>query len=271
MGSRRSALDDEWAGLTAIVTAWGRRMTYRPRALSVSSVQLYARCPAQWKQRYVDGLVQPTNRYLAFGTAFHRALEAEHKGEDAERALIAAWNAADGALAASGQTLLPGKAYALLLLDEYKRRGLGGKSGIPERKFTLAFPSERVPVPLTGYIDLLLPERRRFREYKTTSGASWTAEKIALEHQLHVYGWAYQRLFSHRPDCAEYVIFGTREPTVNVVEAAPSPDGFRLFEQAAALTWDGIVNERFDGCGTCALCTPPVKKQTAGPSFVWEE
>ena len=246
-------------------------MTYRPRALSVSSVQLYAACPARWKARYVDGLVEPSSPAMLFGTAFHRALEAEHSGADAERALITAWNAADEALTANGQMLRPGKAHALTLLDAYKARGLGGKSGIPEHKFVLPFPSSTIPIPVTGYIDLLLPEQRRFREFKTTSGTSWTAEKIALELQLHVYGWAYQRLFRHRAECAEYVIFGTVAPTIDVIEAVPSPEGFRLFEQAAALVWDGITHERFDGCGMCKeLCAPPAERPSNGPTVAWE-
>lgn len=247
-------------------------MTYRPRALSVSAVQLYATCPAQYRQRYVERLVSPINPPLMFGKAFHAALEAEHRGENSELALVQAWNRAESDLAASGQTMHPGKAHALALLDEYKARGLGGRCGIPERKFTLRFPTSEIPVPLTGYVDLLLPEQRRFREYKTTSTTTWTADKVALQHQLHVYGWAYQRIFNHRVECAEYVIFGTKAPTVEVIEAAPSPDGFRLFEIAAAATWRGVVAGRFDGCGECKeLCKPPTEKPKAGPSFDWEE
>lgn len=247
---------------------------YRPRALSVSAVQLYVRCPAQYRQRYVERLVTPTNPPLLFGTVFHGALEAEHRGEDSERALVQAWNHYDAVLAASGQQLRPDKVHALALLDEYKQLGLGGKSGIPERKFTLPFPTPEIPVPLTGYIDLLLPEQRRFRELKTTSAASWTATKVALEHQLHVYGWAYQRLFNHRATCAEYVIFRTDRVQVDVIEAVPSPDGFRLFEVAAAAVWRGVVEERYDGCGekSCETCTPKVEREGAnGPTFTWTE
>lgn len=247
-------------------------MTYRPRHLSVSAVQLYATCPAQFRQRYVDRLVQPTNRYLAFGRAFHAALEAEHRGDNSERTLIAEWNMREAELTASGQTLAPGKAHALALLDAYKARGLGGKLGEPERKFSLPLPLANVPVPVLGFIDLPIPEQRRFREFKTTSGTSWTATKIALEHQLHVYGWAYQRIYGHRVECAEYVIFGTTTPTVEVIEGYPSPDGFRVFERAAELVWEGIVNDRYDGCGECKeLCKPPVEQPSNGPTFVWDE
>lgn len=247
-------------------------MAYRPRALSVSAVQLYVRCPAQYRQRYVDGLVRPSSVPMLFGTVFHAALEAEHKGESSERALVASWNSTNAALAASGQELHPGKAHALALLDEYKRLGLGGKMGVTERKFMRRLPLSSVPVPIVGYVDLTIPERRRFREFKTTSTTSWTAEKIGMEFQLHVYGWDYQQTYRHRPDCAEYVIFGTKQPTVTVIEAAPSPDGLRLFEQAAGLVWQGIVEQRYDGCGECPeLCKPPVEKPSNGPTIEWEE
>lgn len=243
-------------------------MTFRPRHLSVSSVQLFARCPAQWKARYVDKLAQPSTPPMLFGKAFHAALEAEHRGLDSERALIDAWNAGDAALAASGQAMHPGKAHALALLNRYRAAGFGGPMGEPERKFLLPLPSRLVPVPVMGFIDLPIPERRRFREFKTTSMTTWTPEKIALEHQLHVYGWAYQNLYRHRPEMAEYAIFGTTQPTLDVYEAVPSPDGFRLFEKAAEAVWKAIVEQRFDGCMACEFCKPPSAK--AGPSIAWE-
>jgi GNAT superfamily N-acetyltransferase len=247
-------------------------MAYRPRALSVSAVQLYARCPAQYRRRYVERLVEPSSPEMLFGTAFHKALQAEHEGRNAERALVAAWNEAEAALAAGGRAMLCGKAHALALLDAYRNLGLGGQHGIPERKFTLPFPDPHIPVPLTGYIDLLLPERRRFREFKTTSSKAWTDIKVQGEHQLHVYAWAYQRLFRHRVETAEYVIFGTVQPTVNVIEAVPSADGFRLFEQAAALTWRGVVNGYYQPCGTCReLCNPPAEREPSGPTIDFGE
>lgn len=244
---------------------------YRPRHLSVSSVALFERCPAQWKRRYVDRQPEPPSVPMIFGKTFHATLEAEHRGEDSERALVAAWNAADAALAVSGQALAPGKAHALALLDEYKRLGLGGRMGRPEHKFLIPLPTFKVPVPVLGYVDLLLPERRRFREFKTTiSPSSWTPTKVALEHQNHVYGRAYQHAEGHWPEAAEYVIFGTGAPTVEVIEAAPQPDGFRLFVKSCEGVWKAILEQRFDGCGTCPeLCKPPAEAKP-GPTFAWE-
>lgn len=241
---------------------------FRPRHLSVSSVSLFERCPAQWKRRYVDKLAEPTSVPMLFGIVFHKALEAEHRGDDSERALIAAWNAAEHSIAASGQQLHPGKTHALALLDEYRRLGLGGQMGKPEHKFVIPLPTFKVPVPVLGYVDLLLPDRRRFREFKTTSTTSWNATKIALEHQNHVYGRAYQAAEGHWPEAAEYVIFGTGNPTVELIEATPQPDGFRLFVKSCEGVWKAITEQRYDGCGKCDVCKPPVAKD--GPTLDME-
>lgn len=248
-------------------------MSWRPKYLSVSSVALYVRCPLQFKTRYVERLVTPSNPPMLFGKTFHAALEAEHRGQDSEATLIAEYNRQQATLDAAGLGQMPSKMHALKLLDMYRDLGLGGRLGEPERKFVRRLPMANIPVPVLGYMDLPIPERRRLREFKTTSTASWTLTKIMLEHQLHVYGWAYQGEYHHRPECVEYVIFGTQNPTVEVIEAASSPDGLRLFEIAAEGTWRGILAGNFDGCGECDVCSPPSETPAANgsPSFVWED
>ena len=245
---------------------------FRPKHLSVSAVQLYVTCPAQYRRRYVDKLVTPTNQYLSFGSVFHAALEAEHRGQDSERVLIAEWNKRQAILDAANLGMMPSKTHALALLDEYKQLGLGGKVGIPERKFVRRLPMANVPVPILGYVDLTLPERRRFRENKTTSGTSWTREKAQSERQLHVYGWDYQQTYRHRAECAEYVIFGTVTPTVEVLEVVPSADGLRAFETEVEAVWAGIVKGEYPPCGECPeLCKPPSARPDNGPAVTWDE
>jgi hypothetical protein len=246
-------------------------MTFRPRHLSVSSVSLYARCPAQFRQRYVDKLVTPTTPPQATGKAFHSALEAEHRGQDSERAWIVAYNAAEADLMASGQTLTMSKSAGLDLLNDFRARGLGGKLGEPERKFVLPFPSPKIPVPFLGFIDLAVPTERHFRDYKTTGGTFWNLIKVQLEAQLHGYGWAYQQLYRHRASYGLWVVFNTQTLTVEPYEAAPSSDGFRAFEMQAEATWQGIVDAKYDGCGVCELCRPPVQKPSNGPTIAWDE
>jgi hypothetical protein len=245
---------------------------FRPTHLSVSSVALYTRCPAQWRQRYVDRLVTPTTAAQATGIAFHKAIEAEHRGHDSERVWIAAANSFSGALEALGLTLTMSKSDGLVLLNLYREYGLGGAKGEPERMFKLPFPSPSIPVPLLGYIDLAVPTERYFQDNKTTGGSYWTAEKAALEPQVHAYGFAYQKLYNHRAECALWVIFNTRKLTIDVYDVRPSPDGFRAFELEAEATWKGISEGNYTGCGTCELCRPPAEKPAKpAPSFTWEE
>jgi hypothetical protein len=236
----------------------GPTPSWLPRHLSVSSVELYARCPAQWKRRYIDKADAPTVP-MVWGSAFHKALEAAHNGESAELAWVRAWNETQAEVAARGEMLAPGKTHGLALLDEFERRGLNAVCPA-EVKFLLPFPSGKIvhprtrkSIPLLGYADAFHPEETR--EYKTSAGGWWSEVKAQLAHQTHVYGWARQRTLHHRRPM-RYVIFGTRRPTVTEYLVEPSPDGMRLFEKLAEGVWDGIVNARYDGCGTCDLCVP---------------
>lgn len=242
--------------------------SFRPKHLSVSSVELYARCPAQYRLRYVDGIKTPSTVQQAWGTAFHAALEAGHHGEDAAVAWLRFWNAARDDLARRNLDLVPGKQHGVTLLDEYEERGLAVQCP-SEVRFMLPFPGGRIPVQLLGFIDAVTPYE--MREYKTTSGRWWSETKAQLAHQTHVYGWAHQRLYRRRSPI-RYVIFGTRSPTVTEYLVEPSPDGFRVFEQLAEGVWNGIAAGRFDGCGSCNTCAPAEESSGAGASmFDWGE
>lgn len=249
------------------------KATVLPRHLSVSSVSLFARCPEQWRLRYVEKLVTPTTAPQAWGKAFHAALEALHRGQDAELAWLAAWNAASANFAAAGQPFGPGKQHGLELLDLYRSRGFDGVKGEPERKFVLPFPGGQIPVPLLGYIDLPIPDDREYRDFKTSGGSYWTQAKVDLEPQKEVYGWAYQQLYRHRAERALWVVFSTQKPSLDVFETRPSADGFRVFERQAEAMWRNVTAGKFGGCGTCDICAPkPARVPAEGePSFAWEQ
>ncbi len=238
-------------------------MTFRPAHLSVSSVALYTRCPLAYKLRYVDRVLEPASPAMLTGLAFHAALERDHRGGSATRVWLDGWNAIE----ANGITPVMDKTHGLELLELFRARGFGGMIGEPERRFKLPFPSSMIPVPLLGYLDLAIPKQRVYRDYKTHGGNQWNATRVALEPQLHVYGWAYQGLYRHRPERAQWLIFSTREVTLDVYEAIPSADGFRLFEMQAEACWRGITHGDYTGCGlkTCAACTPPDGRPIAGP------
>ena len=241
---------------------------FRPRHLSVSAVELYAKCPAQYRQRYVERASPPPSVPMVWGSAFHRALEAGHRGNDAEIEWLRAWTEARETMAAFGLALEPGKMHGLTLLEEFERRGLT-RPGKPEQTFSLMLPARTVPVPILGYIDAVLPDE--MREYKTSKGGWWTETKAQLAYQTHVYGWAHQRLYRRRVPM-RYVIFGTRTPTLTEYVVEYAPEIFRVFEQVAEKTWQGVLEQRYDGCGTCReLCAPPAEKLSTGPSSTWDD
>lgn len=227
---------------------------FRPRHLSVSAVELYVKCPAAYRERYVEKKPTPPSVAMAWGTAFHRALEAGHAGEDAETAWLRSWNAMHAECAARGQVFAPNKSHGLALLDEFNRRGLM-RAGKPEVKFSLKLPGGNVPVPILGFIDAVLDDE--MREYKTSRGAWWTEAKAQTANQTAVYGWAHQRLYNRRVPM-RYVVFGTRIPTVTEYLVEYAPEMLRVFERTAELVWQGIVEGKYDGCGTCETCRPPV-------------
>lgn len=245
--------------------------SFLPRHLSVSSVSLFTRCPLQWKKRYVDRIVPPSTAAQATGIAFHKALEAQHRGQDGALAWLTAADGVNDALAATNQTITMSKEHGLKLLNLYRDLGLSSAIGEPERMFKLAFPTPNIPVPVLGYIDLTVPTERHFRDFKTTGGSYWTAAKVALEPQVAVYGWAYQKLYHHRAERALWCVFSTNSVTLDVYEVAPSPEAFRVFEQTAELVWSAIVAGQFDGCMKCSTCKPPTVRPSTGPSFDWEE
>jgi RecB family exonuclease len=245
---------------------------FLPQHLSVSSVALYARCPAQWKRRYVDRISDPSTAAQATGIAFHKALEALHRGEDGELAWLTAADNMEALLAQSSQSLTMSKEHGLKLLKLYREYGLDTVRGEPERMFRLTVQASKLPVPLLGYIDLAVPSERQFRDFKTTGGTYWNAAKVALEPQVAVYGWAYQKLYHHRADTAIWCVFNTQTVTLNPYEVVPSPDAFRVFLQTAEMVWQGIKSARYEGCGTCSLCRPRSEKvDKVAPSFAWEE
>lgn len=239
---------------------------FLPRHLSVSSVSLYVECAARWKQRYVDRVVTPSTAPQATGTAFHKALEAEHKGLDADLIWIAAADEANDALAASGESITMSKEHGLKLLARFRERGMNVVCPA-EVKFLLPFPGGRIPVPLLGYVDAFAPDFTD--EYKTTGSNWWTQAKADMSLQGHVYGWVRQRVKRERRP-VRFVIFSTNKLSVDVLEVLPSPDAFRSFEAEAEGMWSAISAGEYPPCGTCDVCKPPVENPAGtGPAFAW--
>lgn len=224
-----------------------------PQHLSVSSVQLFARCPLAWRRRYIDGIATPPTPPMSFGAAFATAMEVQHRGEDADTAFVRAHAATDNAY--------PGAEHGLRLLDLYRERF--GFTGTPEQQFRLHLPDRRqVPVPILGFMDLERDDE--VVEFKTSRNP-WSQARANAEYQSAVYGWAFRERHCRRPLCVRYLVFSTRSVDVQEIETYPSGSDLRLFELAAIVTWKSIVKGAFDGCGKCASCRPV--EDTAWPDF----
>lgn len=229
--------------------------TLWPDHLSVSSVQLYRRCPLAWKRRYVDGVEETASPAMAFGKAFALALEAHHNGEDGDTAFARAH-------ARTGNAL-PGALFGLRLLELYRQRF--NFRGRPEHPFSLYLPDRtRVPVPITGIVDLECDTE--ILEFKTARNP-WSQARADAEYQSAVYGWAFEQLHGRPPEQVRYLVFSTRSVDVQDLLTHPTMSDLRLFELAAISTWNGITTGRFAGCGRCSVCQPAGDHDTA--SYDW--
>lgn len=221
-----------------------------PDHLSVSAVQLYRRCPAQWKRVYADGIVEPPSPAMAFGKAFAIALEAHHRGDDGDVAFARAHAAAGNAV--------PGAVFGLGLLALYRQRfNLDGR---PEQSFSLSLPDRQVPVPIVGVMDLERSDE--VIEFKTARNP-WSQARADAEYQSAVYGWAFEQRHGRPPEHVRYLVFSTRTGDVQEILTRPTASELRLFELAAIAVWRGITSGAFDGCGRCALCRP------TGEGYAW--
>lgn len=223
-------------------------MTWTPRHLSVSAVELYAKCPAAYERRYVHGVLDPPTAPLLFGRVFHQALEALHRGQDAEVALLRAYVADVQPLGLCG---MPTLQHGLALLEAYRQRGV--EVGEPEVKFELYLPNrEAVPVPILGYIDNMTADT--VYEYKTSS-AVWDQGRVDASSQAAIYHWAFTRLRGRKPQAVRFLVFNTRSVQITEFVTYPSGAELQLFELRAAAVWRGILAGQFPPqCRECPAC-----------------
>lgn len=233
-----------------------------PKRLSVSAVEKYCRCPADYKRRYVDGVIDPPTGAMAFGRAMASALEALHRGQDAEVAFVRSYDAEILQPQLRGAAPLQ---HGLALLKRYQAHGVG--VGEPEFKFSVYLPDrEAVPVEILGYMDLATPTE--ILEFKT-SAAAWDQGRVDGSAQAALYRYAYWQVFGRKPECVRFIVLHTRRVELTEFRAYPAGPELRLFELQAAATWRGIRDAQFPPrCGKCAACgdAPPTSQY---PRLEW--
>lgn len=237
---------------------------WTPRMLSYSAVDLYCRCPAAYHRRYVAKVVDPPSAAMAFGRVMAKALEALHRGDDAELTLMQEYT---NQIQQHGIVSAPVLTHGLALLRAYCQ--LGVPSGAPEQKFTVYLPDrDAVPVEILGYMDLATPTE--ILEFKC-SGAKWDQGKVDSSMQAALYRYAYLKLFGRKPECVRFIILNTRRVEVTELRAYPAGPELRFFEMQAAATWRGIRDGRFEPkCKQCPACEAAGLKAPPRATAEWE-
>lgn len=241
-------------------------MTYRPHSLSYSQIELYSRCPAAWERRYIHG-VKDVSAPLTFGSCFANALEALHRGQDAETAWVKAYAAEQTA-----GNLPPGSPrieMGLQLLALYHERGVF--QGQPEQRWSLYLPNrDAVPVPIVGVFDLCADWG--FMEAKTGQ-TKWDQGRCDESLQGRLYAWGYTRVTGRKPQRAHWLCFHTGRGELLEFESyyAIGRDALLEIEAQAAYVWRGIRDQHFEPkcckpwCDACVEAgVVPVKQPRGG-------
>lgn len=240
-------------------------MTYRPRILSVSAVDCYLRCPANYARRYIQRISDPPTGALAFGSVMAKALEALHRGEDGEVVFIREYQTQ---IIRAGVKDAPSLEHGLRLLALYRRRGV--LLGEPELKFEFHLPDrDAVPVPIVGYLDLAT--EHTVAEFKTSRGG-WDQGRVDGSAQAAVYAWAFQRFRARKPQEVRFLVFSTREERLDEYVTYPAiGESIRLFEQQAAVVWRGVRAGKFPPqCKACPACTAAGFVKPKAEGLTWE-
>ncbi len=242
-------------------------MTWLPQRLSVSAVDLYTRCPAAYRRRYLDGVQDPPTPPMAFGRVMAHALEQLHRGADGDLAFVLEYGKVAQELQASGQTMSPRLKHGLALLDLYRQRGI--EQGEPEARFELHLPSGLVPVPILGYLDVLTPTA--VIEFKTSAGG-WDQGRADSSPQAAVYRWAYTRLTGRKPQEVRFIVMSTRAARIDEYVTYPAGPEIQLWELQAATVWRGVRDGHFEPkCRRCPACLEAgIQLPLKAPAPTWE-
>lgn len=233
--------------------------------LSYSSISAYLACGEAWRFRYVEQIKTPTGPELVFGTAFHKAIEGQLRGEGQALNL---WPKAWGE-ALEGNSVYWGDDMP----EEYNNQGVrmlaspdiqntigqikpakGPDGPRIEQRVELRVPG--VPIPVIGYIDVITEDGIP-GDFKT-SARSWGADKAQSETQPLFYLAALNQAGHEVPGWAfrHYVFVKTKTPQVQVIEHRHKPsEVFWLFEVIQRV-WRGIDAEIFPLTPNGWKCSP---------------
>lgn len=246
--------------------------------LSVSSLNLFTRCPEAWKRRYVDKQSEPPSGKMLTGGAAGAAL-AQHYGTQIETGeglstsdlldeYAAEWDQRSEREEVLWGAEKPGalKDTGMAALALYHREISPTITPVSvEREFSLTWPD--APFALTGFLDLETDDDE-VADYKST-GQRLSAEKAAAELQPTVY-LAARRAEGHPASFRYHTMVRTKKPTAELVPAPRSERQLdllthRVFSIARAMQWRWLND--------CWAGTPPdlawLCRSCSAPNCAW--
>lgn len=233
--------------------------------LSYSSITTFLECPENWRRKYLLKEPTTTNPALVFGSAFHGSVElAVIPGNKIP--LLDLWQAnwakqieqpvfwgADTPEQHSneGIRLLSHKTVTDAIAQI--KPGIDEQGPKIERKVELHVPG--VPVPVIGYIDLILEDGTP-ADLKT-SKMSWSEAKASDSLQGLFYLAALNQAGIKTSGKFTHIIFvKTKEPKVQVLENTHGPKELFFLFEIIKRVWHSIETENFPINPTGWMCSP---------------
>lgn len=203
--------------------------------LSSSQVTLYLQCPRKYRFRYLDGLEPPfKSSAMAFGSAIHSSIsylaQERKRGNGVNLAKListfrADWQAqkCDKLRYKEGETEGEFLEKGVALLQQVFEESKEWKIKATEMPFRVPVVDpetgeEVLPVPLEGFIDLLL-EPDTLIEFKTGL-RKWDEESVKNNLQVSFYHYAYWLLYGKEPEVKIKVLLRQKTPRIDTLPAS---------------------------------------------------
>lgn len=232
--------------------------------LSVSQINMYLRCPAQYKFRYIDGLILPPKTALTKGKSVHKGIEHNYTQkietfQDVKLSEVQEVTAAEfEALAPETdfEGADPGKVKdeTISLVTLYHKNVAPTVQPVAvEQKVEVEF--ENTPYTLLGYIDVL-DDNGYIRDTKTAA-KSPSENEVNKSLQLTAYAMAHRTLYGKEEAGVklDYLV-QTKTPKVVTLEGKRTQKDIDRFLKIMGMVAHAIENQIFYPNENNYLCSP---------------
>lgn len=237
-------------------------MQYPQEHISVTQINMYLRCPAQFYFRYVEGLKMPPTGALTLGKSIHAAFEHNYKqkiethkdlpvkdvqevfADDFDRSI-------PETQLEEGETASGLKDQGVNLVKVYQTTHAPTIQPIAaEQEFTID-----VGIPLLGYIDVIT-DKKEIIDHKVY-GKTPTQDKVNKNLQLTAYALAYKTMYGQNPsmmalDC----LIKNKEPKIVRLSTTTNEASMQRFIKIAQKVKSAVESEIFYPNEDNFLCSP---------------